>query len=431
MTRIKTLTMKPEEYETEALDKMPDDIASASMMSYADKCFVNGLLRLIRPKNILEIGVNRGGGTCLILNAMQDIPGSRLTSIELEEKTVYFAYPDKKFPVADIAKKYHSDNRSWDLYCGKDSADVIEGLNSTFDFVILDTAHIHPIESLNFLSVLPFLTNDAVIILHDINLQTWQSTIRRDRFVYPFVRHACKILFDTITADKLILQPTPPYPPNIGAFQLSTETKENISDVFSMLFFDWGIFPKNIKQIDSLIKRYYSESNYLIFKKAVAMERTKLFYYKGLSEGTFLEELFVKSKEIISKRRLIFYGAGKGAKQLLIIMKNLGVRLPDEIWDQNADSIQSLQGIPVIPPRINTLDNDTGVLITVKTRKVRNEIIDLFPKSYSSFIGSEILLFISHSQALSIYELVEKYLPGDHFISDIAEFIYDHYDEVL
>ena len=46
----------------------------------------------------------------------------------------------------------------------------LQKLNITFDFVFLDTAHISPGEFLNLVEILPFLKDNAIIILYDI---TW------------------------------------------------------------------------------------------------------------------------------------------------------------------------------------------------------------------------------------------------------------------
>ena len=45
--------------------------------------FINRLIRKHKPKNCLEIGVARGGSSILILNAIKDLPDSRLVSIDL------------------------------------------------------------------------------------------------------------------------------------------------------------------------------------------------------------------------------------------------------------------------------------------------------------------------------------------------------------
>ena len=45
--------------------------------------FINGILRKIKPKKCLEIGVAKGGSTIVILNAIKDIKDSSLVSLDL------------------------------------------------------------------------------------------------------------------------------------------------------------------------------------------------------------------------------------------------------------------------------------------------------------------------------------------------------------
>ena len=48
--------------------------------------FINGLIRKFKPKNCLEVGVANGGSSILILNAIKDIPGSSLISLDLNNE---------------------------------------------------------------------------------------------------------------------------------------------------------------------------------------------------------------------------------------------------------------------------------------------------------------------------------------------------------
>ena len=49
--------------------------------------FLNGLIRKIKPKNCLEIGVANGGSSILILNAIKDIKDSFLISLDLNNQS--------------------------------------------------------------------------------------------------------------------------------------------------------------------------------------------------------------------------------------------------------------------------------------------------------------------------------------------------------
>ena len=58
-----------------------------------------------------------------------------------------------------------------------------------FDFVFLDTAHSAPGEILNFIEILPFLNENAILVLHDI-LWHFYSKIKcypSNVYLYPVI----------------------------------------------------------------------------------------------------------------------------------------------------------------------------------------------------------------------------------------------------
>lgn len=72
-------------YERDLIDEKMKKNAGW-ILSLDDAAFINGLIRKHKPKNILEIGVARGGSEILILNSIKDIPDSRIVSIDLSFK---------------------------------------------------------------------------------------------------------------------------------------------------------------------------------------------------------------------------------------------------------------------------------------------------------------------------------------------------------
>ena len=67
---------------------------SGWLLALNDASIINGLIRKLKPKNLLEIGVARGGSSILILNAIKDFPDSRLVSIDIREQ--FFGNKEKK-----------------------------------------------------------------------------------------------------------------------------------------------------------------------------------------------------------------------------------------------------------------------------------------------------------------------------------------------
>jgi predicted O-methyltransferase YrrM len=149
-----------------------------------EAAFINGLIRKHKPKNILEIGVARGGSAVLILNAIKDIPDSRLVSIDLfsnyniSEKIGHLV--NEKFP--ELMDK-------WKLYTGDMPHKFLSNLNLKFDCFFLDTAHITPGEFFNFIEALPFLNDNSIVILHDIiwHLHQISRTKLKDVKIIPII----------------------------------------------------------------------------------------------------------------------------------------------------------------------------------------------------------------------------------------------------
>ena len=126
--------------------------------------FFHGLLRTIKPKKIVEIGVSAGGSAVLILNAIKDIEGAKLFSID--KSTYWFRDRNKKTGYL-VHEKFPELMNKWTLYTGGLTAEFIETIGHGIDLVFIDTYHITPGEMLDWLMVLPFLKNEAIVIFHD------------------------------------------------------------------------------------------------------------------------------------------------------------------------------------------------------------------------------------------------------------------------
>ncbi|MDR1741281.1 MAG: class I SAM-dependent methyltransferase [Synergistaceae bacterium] len=235
MLRLKDLDFVPERYEAERLERVEGAVEGPSEMLRVERLFLNGLVRRLEPKKLLEVGVAAGGSSCVLLNAMDD--GAVLHSVDWSGRY----YRDKAkatgWLVDEVAgERRHFDTTRWRRHFDRDVSEVIEEIGGGVDFALLDTVHAHPAETLSFISIFPFLTPDAVVVLHDVNLF----------FSNPpnsgYDAYATKLLFDIVTADKF----TPSefgngyIHPNIAAFQVNGDTRKYIADVFRSHFFPWG-----------------------------------------------------------------------------------------------------------------------------------------------------------------------------------------------
>lgn len=103
--------------------------------------FINGLIRKIRPKNCLEIGVAEGGSSILILNALKDIKNSHLVSLDLNSSSCKNRFQK----TGNRVKKYFPELADkWSLFTGDLPNKFLDKLNMKFDFVFIDSAHESP-----------------------------------------------------------------------------------------------------------------------------------------------------------------------------------------------------------------------------------------------------------------------------------------------
>jgi predicted O-methyltransferase YrrM len=146
--------------------------------------FLNGIVRKFRPHKIVEIGVNRGGSSIIILNAIDDINQAKLYSIDLNSQKEVGECVNKYFP------KFM---KNWILFKGDLATAFLEKIGNDIDMVFIDTVHYQPGEILDFLMVLPFLKEEAIVIFHDIAFQIINQI--RNYFTKYYTKE-CMIIFE-------------------------------------------------------------------------------------------------------------------------------------------------------------------------------------------------------------------------------------------
>lgn len=145
---------------------------------------------------------------------------------------------------------------------GKLASEWMPQIGGDVDCLILDTAHCLPGEVLDFLALLPYLRDGAVVVLHDLanNFRLVDMSNFRER------ANATKLLFDSVTAEKYLMRDQSAEDrggmPNIGAFRISEATRKNIADVVGVLTSTWLYLP--------------SEGQLAIYREAI---------FKSLDEG--------------------------------------------------------------------------------------------------------------------------------------------------
>ncbi|WP_290656224.1 class I SAM-dependent methyltransferase [Anaerovibrio sp.] len=371
MLDFSQLDINPESFEIDVLRHIPESVLKHSEMHEVERRFVNGLIRLVKPRNIIEIGVSGGAGSAVILNAISDMPESHLYSFDIADKWYMDTSKDVGW-VTDLM--WPDDNKQWSLYTGKDVSAYVDQLNCKFDFAIIDTAHVHPVESLNFISVLPYLNDNAVVIFHDLALFTRFSKF--DKF--PGMSLANKLAYDTIVGKKI--EPGGKEYldfnlgiPSIGAVQISSDTRKYVDNIFNMLFFPWaGFFVADyIFDVADVVRKKYSSK--LLQKFCDAVSLNARLHYNEMEYSLYNEKAM---NDILLAKEMIFYGAGKICTSLLKFIQQNDCRNPDLILDKDV-SKHNLFGVPIKEPDFDGIDfAQTVFIVTIKDKDTVQEVKD-------------------------------------------------------
>ena len=250
--------------------------------------FINGIIRKFKPKKCLEIGVARGGSSIIILNALKDISDSFLVSLDLNNK-----HPG--YYVGENAKKYFPEltrNKKWQLYTGEQPHKFLDKLNLKFDFLFLDTVHFTPGELINIIEVMPFLEENAIIILHDTMIHL--STINTYYSPREVKFHPSQIfLMTSLPGYKVILEDEEKGTENIGAVFLNSNNEKDYLNYFLLLLSPWEYMPSNthIEELRAFISKYYKKKIFLhLFNRAVEENKIYINNFKSIYKKVFRKE---------------------------------------------------------------------------------------------------------------------------------------------
>lgn len=261
-------------------DKMRRD--SNWLLVEEEARFINGLIRKNKLKNCLEIGVAHGGSSILILNSIKDIENSVLVSLDLNSEV--YNEPNKKTGYR-VNQYFPELAKNWKLYTGDQPHKFLENLNIKFDFLFLDTTHVSPGELLNFIEALPFLNENAIVVVHDLLWHFGKNT----KYKYKFFP-SCISLFPSLYGDKILIKSKIGGISNTGAVFLYPNQERHYLDYFLLLLNFWEYIPKDnqINDLRLFIQKYYKDRNYInMFDLAVNRNKkanSRFIIYNNNSE---------------------------------------------------------------------------------------------------------------------------------------------------
>lgn len=277
-------------------------------MSRDDHGFLSGIIKMIKPRKILEVGVAEGGTTAVIVKSLEMLGlECEMYSVDINEEL----YKNNNCDTGYIFKKQEKPSKiKHEFLFGRTIAGQIENfVGGGIDLAILDTTHQIPGEILDFLSVLPFMAENGTVVLHDINLNYFNGMSKEDSRVK--VSHKCiatKIVFATVVAEKYCNYDMMS---NIGAFKINEDTYKYSLNLFMALSLTWSYkMDENlINEYRNLLAQYYSGQCMEVYDTYVNMNN--LLYQKldKFKFGTASTWQF-PYESIPYGSRIVLYGAG-------------------------------------------------------------------------------------------------------------------------
>jgi predicted O-methyltransferase YrrM len=285
----------PMSEENKVLERLDGSYKAISEMKDAERAFLNALILRNKPVKLLEIGVSAGGSSIVMLNAIKDFPEAKLYSIDVSANW----FKDKTKKTGYFVANYPELQPQWQLFTGGLSLKFLETIGSEIDFCLIDTMHINPGEIFDFLFVLPFLGENAVVVFHDISLHVEYFFRKKYRLVEKAI--TTDLLMSAISGHKYLpdyktefteygllrksskklprndeIRSYEKYPfPNIGAIKIDSSTGDNVFAIFNLLKLRWRYMPSAEQEQDILqwLDKFYDEYYVDYVKKVFAYQK--------------------------------------------------------------------------------------------------------------------------------------------------------------
>ncbi|MDR1451314.1 MAG: class I SAM-dependent methyltransferase [Helicobacteraceae bacterium] len=255
----------PSDKEINLLSNLDPAYVAVLEMTKSEREFVTALICRYKPRKLLELGVSAGGSSVLMMSAAnktnegEEYP-ARLYAIDYAEKY----YRNIKLSVGYIVDQYPELKPHYHIYSGGMAYRFLDLIGEDIDFCLIDTAHVNPGEILDFLMVLPYLKENAVVVLHDVGMHTSMSSksfARRD------LNHTTALLFSAICGKVLLpaffskTENNEMYFANVGAIVIDKTTREHLFGAFNLLTIRWSYKPSSREEseICEFFQRHYDQ----------------------------------------------------------------------------------------------------------------------------------------------------------------------------
>ena len=262
---------KIEEIDSNLILPLQDRLKGVIEITFDEQKYLNGMVRKFKPKKLVEIGVSGGGTSALMLNAIKDMPDAKLYSID--RYVNWYRGEGKKSGWA-IEERFSELMNKWTFYTGVNTAEVIEKIGNNIDFAYIDTVHKCPGEMINFLEILPFLKEEAIVVLHDTYMNFLANYIYDKKIInYSNNQLLCYIRGELI----LPSYGNEVFSRNIGGLKLYKNQKNYLKQYFLALGTQWVYMPEenDLKILRDFYIKYYGEKLVEIYDDAVAKNKKR------------------------------------------------------------------------------------------------------------------------------------------------------------
>ncbi|WP_157153624.1 class I SAM-dependent methyltransferase [Brachyspira murdochii] len=252
-----------------------------SLMTLNQMEFIMSLIYENKFNNVLEIGIFNGVSSLGILKAgIRSNKDFQLYSIDLGKDSNFFGKAAMELCTEDEKEHYN-------LFLGKTSSDIndIISNNIKFDLVFIDGKHSHPSPLFDLLYVIPYLTPNGVIVLHDI--------IDISRFVPN--DYGGSYLFESWSYDKYRVYDYDnkkfSYMGCIFIHNNLEELKNNIL-LLANIQFEADPWMLNIYNDNTLKVGNYKETNYALGFNEVYINKLIDYIGKYICDKNFIDKLY-------------------------------------------------------------------------------------------------------------------------------------------
>lgn len=321
--------------------------------------FLCGLIREKKPRKILELGVAAGGSTAIIVECLNGLGiETEMFSVDISEQ--YYRNPSYPcgYRANDIIKETDCVNHKFLL--GHSIPYVIEQIGDGIDFLVLDTAHILPGELLDFITVLPYLKDGCIVVMHDVNNSHYCGDMRKIATCLLFSGVSSKNKYRMKDESSKMFSFS-----NIAAFSVDGSTRENIEDLISLLLVPWSYTFSEVekKQYLKIIEQFYNEEIGSVIKRCFLLQDN--FSVKQMIVTRQIKDIYPYIESWKRSTCVFIYGAGYWARKFIAFAKEYSLPLDGCVVSDGHRTDETIDGIHVYELKelkASPIENPTFVL---------------------------------------------------------------------